>query len=110
MQLKTTAIAIALLGLYLGLPASAADKPMPATHVSTSPMMEFENSGRVPGAGAYSTLRRTSRWVEVQISTNGVDPSTPYTVWAVIDGAAVHRRHRRGAVNAEESAVEDIAG
>jgi hypothetical protein len=91
MRPKTTAIATALLGLCLGLPASAADKsaaaadkPAPATHISTSPMTEFENSDRVPGAGAHSVLRRANRWVEVQIDTNGVDPSTPYTVWAVI--------------------------
>jgi hypothetical protein len=82
MNLKTIAIALALLGPGAILPASADNSS--GKHGSTSPMMEFAGSGRVPGPDDFSTLRRRLDWVDLQIETSGLDPVTPYTAWAVI--------------------------
>lgn len=83
MKLKSTAIALALLGLATFLPASA-DSPSSKHHISISPMLEFMGSGRIPGPDDFSTLLRRIDWVDLEIETSGLDASTPYTVWAVI--------------------------
>jgi hypothetical protein len=78
MNLKTILIAVTLLGPAATLPAAADN------HVSTSPMMEFEGSGYVPGPDDVSTLLRRTNWINAQIETSGLDPMTPYTLWAVV--------------------------
>lgn len=83
MKLKSTATALALLGLCL-LPAASATDSSVKHHISVSPMMEFMGSGRVPGPDDFSTLLRRTGWVDMEIETSGLDPSTAYTVWAVI--------------------------
>ncbi|MPY90694.1 MAG: hypothetical protein GEU99_22580 [Luteitalea sp.] len=83
MKNKATAITLAVLGLGLLLAPSATNAH--GNHrVSTSPMMEFMNSGRVPGPDDVSRLLRSNDWVDVAINTSGLDPSTPYTLWGVI--------------------------
>jgi hypothetical protein len=82
MKSKTIAFTLTVLGLVSVLEVSpGAD----SNHrVSTSPMMEFMNSGRTPGPDDVSRLVRSRDWVDVSIETSGLDPSTPYTLWGVI--------------------------
>lgn len=85
MKTKTAAIALALSAMGFALAASAQDDDAErTTHVTTSPMVEFADSGRIPGPHDASTLVRKTNWVDVGLHTSGLDPATAYTVWAVV--------------------------
>lgn len=51
---------------------------------SQSPVEPFPGTDNVPGEGAMSTLLRRYRAVSFELETDGLDPLSPYTVWAVI--------------------------
>lgn len=82
MKLKLATIALALLAIGHFLPA-AADSASTQSHITISPMLEYPGSGRTPGPDDYSALLRRGNWIEVEIDTSGLDPETPYTLWAV---------------------------
>jgi hypothetical protein len=55
--------------------------------VSVSPMLELFGSGNIPAADDQSTLRRTPRFIDVEVDTSGLDPLSSYTIWAFIFNA-----------------------
>jgi hypothetical protein len=84
MRYKATAITLGLLGLAPLVAGSTANAHNDHHRVSVSPMIEFMSSGRVPGPDDVSKLVRKNNWVDVEIKTSGLDPSTPYTLWGAV--------------------------
>lgn len=58
--------------------------PAVAGVTSTSRVEEFPGVGHPPGQDAESTLVRSRDGLELHVRTSGLDPESPYTVWAVI--------------------------
>jgi hypothetical protein len=52
--------------------------------VSESPMQLFPGSDNAPGEGAVSRLTRDANSVLVEVHTSGLDPASPYSLWAVV--------------------------
>ena len=93
MNRSLMAIVIAAIGAGSTISAKAAENDAEfhsARHGSTSPMLELNNSGRMPGGADYSTLQRGRNSVRVEMNTSGVDPATAYTLWAVIFNSPRH--------------------
>jgi hypothetical protein len=52
--------------------------------VSVSPMELFPGSDNAPGEGALSRLSRGSNSVTIEVHTSGLDPASPYSLWATV--------------------------
>jgi hypothetical protein len=52
--------------------------------VSVSPMELFPGSDNAPGKGAASRLTRNSDSVAIEVHTSGLDPASPYSLWATV--------------------------
>jgi hypothetical protein len=52
--------------------------------VSVSPMALFPGSDNAPGEGDLSRLTRDSHAVTVEVHTSGLDPASPYSLWAAV--------------------------
>lgn len=51
---------------------------------STVPMSATAGSDNIPMAGDTSTIHRRHDGIKLHIRTSGLDPASPYTVWAVV--------------------------
>lgn len=73
--------------MVMALDAQAGDV-QPANHrsvkVSVSPMEGVPGSDNTPGEGAHSRLTRFSDSIKIEVHTSGLDPSGPYSLWAVV--------------------------
>lgn len=49
-----------------------------------SPMLPFPGTDNLPSEGDRSKLVRYRSFAKIHITTTGLDPSSPYTLWAVI--------------------------
>lgn len=61
--------------------ATAGGAPGRGSHSSVEAFPGIDN---IPSEGAMSTLLRRRRFVWFELETDGLDPLSPYTIWAVI--------------------------
>jgi hypothetical protein len=66
------------------LAAILAAASLSAAPVSVQPVQAFPGTDNVPGADASSTLVRLKSSIRIALETSGLDPLSPYTLWAVI--------------------------
>lgn len=51
---------------------------------SASQVFPFPTTDNVPGPGAQSLLTRDASSIRIDLKTSGLDPQSPYTLWAVV--------------------------
>jgi hypothetical protein len=72
-------------GAVAMLMATVAHANGDSNRASESPMFEVPgHTGNAPAPGDRSVLRRFKDFVELKVSTSGLDPAMPYTVWAAV--------------------------
>ena len=66
------------------MPHSATGTNAHAGYLSHSPIQPFPTTDNRPSAADHSVLTRLGARIKIRVKTSGLDPSSPYTLWAVV--------------------------